>query len=486
MSFLAQAYYLIKTPVVFFTASRYLHYALLVVRGVIIAKFLGPYYFGIWGFIRLMQQYLSYTNLGIHYALSTGLSTRDQGKQEDVDRIIQSAITVSATIGMALVLLGLGLSFLGTTLFDTYGFDRFVVAIVIIIALTNLEQVLANAYRVYGKLGRIAISELLNAALPLAAVFIVPEELIINAVLVAMIAAGLMNNLIFMIRAPFKVGLAFQRSGVTYLIRLGIPLLLYNVSNYMIMVVSLTIISIFYSVEILGFYSLGNSIANAVFLGLHAISWVFYPLVLSKVREGRDDIEVGETIQKVMRLYSTAVFLVVFLTSIFIPLLFLYLEDFTPVQPVLHILLISVAIRNLPLAYASVGIARGKQLTIALLNAIAISTVILLGLAAVYFRLQFTWIAVATLAGASLSMVLKAYFGSQLINLPMRIFWTFLPAGTIFSLLLSLLGNVLGQPTLFSIIALSVFVLTNRDNIRHIWVFTRTFSAEKRRINVIG
>ena len=51
----------------FFIFSRYFNYGILFIRGLVLAKFLGPVSFGIWGFLTLILQYFTYSTLGINY-----------------------------------------------------------------------------------------------------------------------------------------------------------------------------------------------------------------------------------------------------------------------------------------------------------------------------------------------------------------------------------------------------------------------------------
>ena len=60
-----------------FTLSRYLIFILQLGRGFLLARFLGPFYFGIFGFLLLIQQYLVNTNFGVNHALNVKLSTKE-------------------------------------------------------------------------------------------------------------------------------------------------------------------------------------------------------------------------------------------------------------------------------------------------------------------------------------------------------------------------------------------------------------------------
>ncbi len=259
-----------------------------------------------------MQQYLSYTSLGIQYALSVEFSTKFDLSLEKQERILQSGITVTLFLTILLAFLALGIRALPLPLFSTYSFENYIFLLAVFVGLTHLEQVLINIYRVFGRLGRIAIAEIISASLPLAAVFIFPKEQLISALLGAMITGCGLNILIFICKAPFRIRLSLAKDAVVRLIRTGIPLLIYNISAYLIPLAARTLVSIYYSVDTLGYFTLGESLSRSVFLGLQAVAWAFLPMIYSKVREGQDDTLVGEAVLKVTRLYSPCDFPILF------------------------------------------------------------------------------------------------------------------------------------------------------------------------------
>lgn len=468
-----------------FTASRYLRYAIQILRGVLVAKYLGPYLFGIWGFITLMQRYLTYTNLGIQYALSVELSTKvDQNLQEQ-ERMIASGITITLFITVALVLLALAVRALPVPLFGAFQFEKYVLLLAAYIGLHHLEQVFINIYRVFGRLGRVAVTEIVNASLPLSVVFLYSGERLISALLGAMIVAAAINLLILFFRAPFRVGLSINRDATTRLVKVGALLLVYNFSVYLVPLAARTLVGIHYPIETLGYFTLAVSLSRSVFLGLESISWVFRPMIFSRVRTGQDHSRVAQAVRQVTQLYGTTILLVVLLASIGVPLLFRFLPAYLPVQPLLQILLIGGALNALPLAHSSLAIVRGRQLTATLLNSIAFGLMFLLGWYAGSIESAFIWIGAATLLGQVLVMVFALGLGFHLLQFPMKEIWNVLPASAILALLLTLLGTAVGRPMLLSFVALIFYAVTNRDNILKTFEFTRTFILEKREIGVL-
>ena len=311
-----------KQPVLLFTANRYVSYALLFVRGILVAKFLGPYLFGVWGFLMLMNQYLSYTSFGMQYAINVELAVDSVDNVRQQEKYIGVALTVTAIIAAILALIGLAIQYFEIPLFEKYSFNQYALALGVIVGMTHLKEILTNVYRVHGKLVRIMIGEFLFAFIPLLAALTFRGEALITALLLAMAGSSLITLVVYLVKAPFKIVPQLDRAATKYLLVIGIPLLIYNLSFALMTIAGRTIVSIFYSVETMGFFAMANSITVATLLGLRAVIWVVFPKVLTRTRLGLPDEEVASTVNKLNDLYSTAVFLAVFVMILFLPLLF--------------------------------------------------------------------------------------------------------------------------------------------------------------------
>ena len=106
----------LRKPLVLFTVSRYARYGLQAIRVFLLAKYLDPFYFGIWGFITLTLRYLDFTGLGIKYAVTVELATGGFQNQRDNARdqlLIENALSITLLIAVLLLLAGSLLAYLG-------------------------------------------------------------------------------------------------------------------------------------------------------------------------------------------------------------------------------------------------------------------------------------------------------------------------------------------------------------------------------------
>jgi O-antigen/teichoic acid export membrane protein len=458
-----------KNPILLFTANRYIGYVLLFVRGLLVAKFLGPEMFGIWGFLMLAQQYLAYTSFGVQYALNVELSTETSTTPEKRAEWIGTALIHTLLILGGLILLGLGIQVSGISFFQKYSFNRYALVLGLNTGLNMLQDLFATAYRAHRKLARVAVSEMLSAVVPLLAVLIFRDESLIDFLFAALILQGLITIAQYSIRAPFKIAFKFNFHYWKQLLTVGGPLLVYGASFSLITVSGRTIISIFYPAEIMGYYSLANNITAATLLGLNAVSWVVFPDILSRTHADIPDDVAAEVVQKVNNFYGTSVFLTVFGVILGLPVLFFFIPQYQPATGALSVLLLAQAIFSISFGYNCVAIARKKQMKVAGISVITTIIVTGLSLLAALLKMSFMWVAVAVLIGAFVYSLWQAHLGAHLLNMDrdgLGYLKSVLPWGSLAATLVFLVGILAGHPTPMGLFGMAIFVLANRQKLK--------------------
>lgn len=463
-----------ENPIVLFTANRYLSYAMQFARGILVAKILGPHLLGIWGFLILMQSYLSYTSFGLQYAINVELAVDAISDTKRQEKYIGVAFTTTLFIALFLALLGLGIQVYGGFLFEKFAFSQYAFALSIIVGLIHLRTILTNVYRNYGKLRRIMISELLVAFIPLLAVSAFRGEALITALLVALGLSNLVTVALYTLKSPFPINLHVDLNATWQLVKVGIPLLIYTLSFMLITGVGRTIVSIFYPVEITGFFSLANSITTATLLGLQAIIWVVFPRILSKTREGLPNDVVKGVVDKVTELYSTSVFLAVFAMIFLAPLLFVILPQYKPVLNILRVLLLMQAALSISYGYDTLAMARKQQLKMAGNAIIAVISVGLVSWAIAWLQWDPVWVAIAMFGGGLIYAVLQTRLGSRLLHhniLPSGYLTKNLPVGSLVTVTFFLIGSVVGYYLLFDSLGIIIFIVTRWRSINRLRIF---------------
>jgi len=150
---------IIKNKIVLFSINRYFLLAIQFAQGIIVAKVLGPYYFGIWGFINLILQYLSYSSLGIQYAVNIELSTHPKDEKKRIEKIIGSSILINILISVLVIAVVFIYKIALSNIHSNYRVEDYLILLSFITVTVNFNQTFMNIYRSYGYLGRIGFTE---------------------------------------------------------------------------------------------------------------------------------------------------------------------------------------------------------------------------------------------------------------------------------------------------------------------------------------
>lgn len=469
---------LLVNKILLFTANRYFCYFLQFIRGMLVAKFLGPYFFGIWGFINLLLNYLSYTSFGIGFAVNVELSIKNKNDKEKTAVIIGNSLLLTLFICLLLICIVTTIKLSGIDLFRSYSFSQYAFLVVIIACLNHITQVFANIYRAYGFLVRIAISELLLSILTFVCVFVFAGAELIEGLLFAMISSGIVSVIVYLIKSPIPIKWCIDSKTAKHLLAKGLSLLVYNVSFYLIMVTGRTIISIFYSVEEMGYFSLASSITSATLLGLGSITWALFPKYLWKLRS---DIAVDEAkviIRKITTIYSCFTYVIIFGAIMLSPLLFFYLPKYRPMAPVLNYLLLSQAILSSCIGYNSISISRNKQNAVAKVGVMAVVIVVIIGTAVAAFKLSFTLIALTILIAIIFYSILQTRVGKELVKEDtclIAVFKQILPFNFIIPILIIVVGNFVGYYNVTGFIGFVAFLMLNYKKIFYSFYESKRF-----------
>lgn len=451
-----------------FLITRYSGFVLMFIRGLVIAKFLGTFYFGIWGFLSLVLQYLSYSSLGANFAITVQLSTDSQIDAEKKGRLANTAIVATVILSLILILLGPAARWLGIELFPRFDFARYMIVILLIAGTTNIQQVVINILRCEKRTTIIAINEIITSVLLLAAVFFFRDEKLIETQLIVTLLTDILSLVLFAFRYPYRLGFQFDWEQIKSLFKLGFPLFIFNFSYYLIPISMRSIISAFYPIEILGFYTLGNSIAFAALLGLQTIGWVIYPDVLSLLSTSTDIETSRNSLSRINSLYNTICFFLVFCLILFLPVVLLFLPQYRPALPVITIMVISQAIMSSSFGFNTLAVSRNQQNQIAIIGIEVVTLITVLGIGVSFLHYDQLWISVILLFGSILYTYLQVKLGLKLLNVKTNALVDFAklyPINTIAAILLAIVGSFTDYSVICSTAACSIFFIINKSSI---------------------
>ena len=464
-------------PLMLFSLVRYLRYGLQMVRAIIIAKYLGPYYLGVWGFITLVLQYLSYSTFGIENGITVLLSTADGEKEEIQNKYTSASVLSIFLVSLLTLSAGIMINWSGVELFPKFEFNQYLKLILVVTISANILQVLTNILRVKRALFKIAVVEIITAVILLIIALLVRSEKVILAQLWGMIISNLLGIAIFLIRFPYKFSLKASKEVFMALARISFPLFIYNLSFYLIMVSPRTILSFYYSLEEVGYYTLANSIAMAALLGFRSIAWAIYPEVLSRLRTGVSIQSARKSINQINQLYSTAVFLTIFICILLMPLFVVYLQQYRQAVPTITILLLAQGILAVSFGYNALAVSRERQKDVAQIGILAIVVVTIISLLVSLLKFDYLFISFAVLAGAFLYTYLNIRLGLNILEIKEnrgREYRELLSTGTLFSIGIFSAGIFSEYSLWFNLTGLVVFFVSNWERINTTGKFIRS------------
>ena len=231
------------------------------------------------------------------------------------------------------------------------------------------------------------------------------------------ILINIISLVLFLVNPPVKIMFHFNLNKIGIIIKRGLFLTVYHTSFYLIMISSLTVVSIAYTVEELGYYSFANRLSQASFMGLTSIAWVIFPKLLFKLRNNITNQTAKSFIKQYMPLYVTTYFLIVFLTIAIFPIFIHFFEKYENCSSTFVFLILSQGVLAYRFGYTELAIARNYEIKLAVFGflAIAINVVI-----AIFFikvlHLQFGYIAFATLLSVVFYIYMILRMGSDLLE----------------------------------------------------------------------
>lgn len=328
--------------VFYFTVLKYLYFVLNFFRGVLVAKVLGPEYYGVLGFWQMVQTYIGYGHLGIPYSVNLELALHRDGAH----KYVAPGFWLVASLSLAIfVITSLSFYFFnfGYEYYSSrYGFFALIGGILLI-----FREFFIDIHQVFGNLYRIVIGDILTVVvLLLLPLFFSGETLIYYSLLGFCLSSAISLLFLIRIRGVSIVGRPEFATCRTLLVA-GVPMFAASMITYFATLIPRAVLSLGDDNHRLGLFTLSVNIANAVMLGINSISWAIYPKLLAKtnIASGQSDLE--RHVSRAMRLYPVVVAGVVIFSSIGIKLLMVWLPQYEGVEHVVSVMLLSQIIVSL-------------------------------------------------------------------------------------------------------------------------------------------
>ena len=363
---------ILNNKILFYVFSRYFSYFIQFLNSIIIAYKLGPYYLGIWGFLLLMMQYMNYFNFGIDYALNVILSSGDVKDKERQSAIASNALIATIATSLIFIILGSILAYTEVNFFEKYNFSNYIFLIISISCLNIFNLLFVNLFRTFSVFMPISVFQLLIQLVQLPLIFFLDKSELIKSLLIALLLAHTLSAIFFILKFPVKLSLRIQFDLLLDLYKRGIILLFYNISFYLLLLSTRTMVSYFYTVETMGLFTFSSNIASALILSIGSIEFVIFPKMLNRLGPSIDNESAKIFIQEIRKVYIGSVYLVILLGLLLYPILLLFFERYNGTIAFFSYLGLTQIIIASGFGYSTLIISRGKEIFMAIHASIAI------------------------------------------------------------------------------------------------------------------
>lgn len=406
---------MLKKKEITFITLRYFSFILMAARGLLLAYYLGPLLLGVYGYIMLYQQYLSYSSLGLNYSINSELAVLKDDNKDEEYVLINSAFTGLLYISFFIILISILIYYLKIQLFPFTESYKYVLILAPLSILINFQQIFVNVFRVQKKLTPIILGECLLSIGLFLLIFFFKGVTLINVVFYGWIVILFLTIIIY--NVIYEGTIRYNNSKIKYLLKSGLPLLIYVFSYYLMNLLVRTLIGSFYPLEVMGYFSFANNITTAIMLGLDTITWVIFPSIISKLSDlelNKKDLEIY-LVQFSDKL-NLVVLIIVSLSIILLPILFLILPKYQPVQPSLIILLINQILFNSGFVFISLFIARKMYVNIAVISLVSVLLGSFFSLIFCYYKLPYIWLVVANVISSLSFLNILVYYTCKVFN----------------------------------------------------------------------
>ncbi|MCS2452130.1 hypothetical protein AAH174_14205 [Bacteroides thetaiotaomicron] len=367
---------IISNGKVVFILSKYATYAIYFIISLVIANKLGLFYFGIYGFLKLIIQYFTYSNLGVNYS-SLVIMSEDANK--DITK--NSSILTSSIIITFFSLTFFYLIFVAIcNLYDIEFYNRFnigqyVFYIFFIVLIKQINQLYINIYRVYDRLKIINWAYIIPCIGEFIILFTGNGKRLLDNIMWAMVFSNGIVFIIFLVDAKFSISNNIDIKATKKLVRRGIMLLLYNISFYFIVLVAKSYISSEFQIEDFAQYSFSYNISDAVMLLNSSVSFFIYPNLINKLSSSNSTDNSLLLMREMQQYYMIAASLVIIIALIASHFLQLIVPDYVKSEYILQILLLSQLLVANSFIMTTFLVQQKKELKLIILG---VSTIIVL------------------------------------------------------------------------------------------------------------
>jgi len=379
-----------------------------VIRGLLIARILGPAMFGIWHIFTVIngrynnQADLGLTN-GMFKLIPIQRGVNNNQKAENIKNVTFWAnVFIFCSINLIL--------FLSTFVYHNFFFNLFypypkegifgLRLLVILNLLTQLYIFYTNILRANKKFGLESFSSSLIAIISLL-LFIIFVKFFTNnlmAALLALILAYVIVNIFVIVKTNYKYPLFWDNKLFIEIFLAGFPLFLGNITYAFLISIDRIVLAKFFGPENLGLYAFGLNLTIIMALVPNALASTLFPHMLEKFSQSKDPASMSKMVFLPTKINTFIMFYICGFMSLLIPLLIKYLFP-AYTSGIRSAVLLSMGIYFLSLntVTSTYLISINKQYSIIFIQLLSISFSIIIYMYFVFANMGIDGIAIGTI-----------------------------------------------------------------------------------------
>lgn len=412
----------LRNKVVWYVVTRYLTYGIQFVVSILCAAMMGPYYFGMWGFMLLLLNYMQQINFGIPNSANI-LLIQERNNPQKFAEIESTAFLCQSFLCVGVLLFALGNYYIGYSFMEKYPIGWFFYLICIIAVMVYMIQMCMTVYRVKHQLTEIAISQSAIPLLTLIALFFATGKELLMWFAFAYFGGNFLSLIIFIVRGKISLNVWPTSSSIQRILRKGLYLFIYNCCFYLIIISTRTVVSYYYPVVEFGFFTFAYTLADAVILLLSAITFLLFPKSIEKLHT--DNIEQVKNTIKLLRVnYITLTHGLMYAAFMIFPIITWIIPKYAPALPAIYMVALALLTNTVCCGYPEYLMAQSKDRQIAFLSGVSLIINICIAIVLVkVLRCSFEFVIIATVISYWVFSLLSILFGRQQMGEKLSVFF---------------------------------------------------------------
>jgi O-antigen/teichoic acid export membrane protein len=455
--------------VIIYLVTRYLTYFIQFISSIFIAINFGPYYLGIWGFISLLINYISYINFGIPNSINI-LIVQNKLNDQKVKDFIADSLVLTFILSLLIFIFGFLYYFVGIEVFDKYQLSQYFYIICLIGVFFHFDSLFGTVYRIKNSLFELAFFQSVVPVLVFISIFFSKEENLVSLILWMTLFGEVLALILFIVNGKIPRGGKPSLSGVKIVISKGFYLFLYNISFFLIALSTRTIISIYFTIDDFGYFSFAYNLSSAILLFLQALSVVIFPKIIDKLHS-KSMKDVVNVLNILNINYVTLSYGLIFIAMALFPIFFSFIPKYYNTLKVVNLIAISLLFYANSFGYGSYLMAQNQDKRLAIISFISLIFNVIVSLILVYFyEVKYEYLILATLGSYFIFGFSCVYYTKVLLGLNknfINVLIDLVPLRLLIPFLISII-IVVFDLNYFIIIPLVIFILLNSKEIKQI------------------